>query len=125
MTGSEGRGRRIKLKRIYLPPEESDGRRILVERLWPRGLTREAAAIDAWAKDVAPSPELRKWYAHDVSKWPAFQARYMDELRGNTEAVGELKKLCRRGAVSFLFAAKDEAHNSAVVLKAFLERAGL
>lgn len=111
----------IKLKRIYLPPAQSDGVRILVERLWPRGLTREAAAIDAWAKDVAPSPELRKWYAHDLSRWPAFQERYLEELRANAAAIAELRALCGRKTATFLFAAKDEAHNSAVVLKAYLE----
>ena len=111
----------IKLKRAYEAPAKSDGTRILVERLWPRGLTKEKAKIDHWLKDISPSPELRKWYGHDPDKWPAFQKRYRKELDANKEALQELKELCAKGPVTFVYAAKDEAHNSALVLKTYLE----
>ena len=110
----------ILLKRAYDPPHPDDGVRILVERLWPRGVSREAAALDHWVKDVAPSPELRKWYGHAPDKWPEFQERYRDELDGNTDAVAELRSICASGTVTFVFAAKDEIRNSATVLRAYL-----
>lgn len=112
---------KIQLKRAYEPPAKQDGARLLVERLWPRGLTKEKAKIDEWFKDVAPSSGLRKWYAHDVKKWEAFRKRYLDELRGNPEAVDRLRERVKAGPVTFVYAAKDEAHNSAVLLKEFLE----
>jgi len=112
---------KIQLKRAYKPPEKQDGTRLLVERLWPRGLTKEKAAIDEWFKDVAPSQELRKWYAHDLKKWEAFRRRYLDELRGNPEAVSRLRERVKGGPVTFVFAAKDEEHNSALILKQFIE----
>ena len=112
---------KIQLKRAYEPPGKQDGARLLVERLWPRGLTKEKAGIDEWFKDVAPSQGLRKWYAHDVKKWEAFRKRYLDELRGNPEAVDRLRERVKAGPVTFVYAAKDEAHNSAVLLKEFLE----
>jgi len=112
---------KIQLKRAYEPPGKQDGARLLVERLWPRGLTKEKARIDEWFKDVAPSSGLRKWYAHDVKKWEAFRKRYLDELRGNPEAVHRLRERVKAGPVTFVYAAKDEAHNSAVLLKEFLE----
>lgn len=111
----------IQLKRAYEPPSEEDGMRILVERLWPRGLSKERAALDRWMKEVAPSQPLRKWYGHDPAKWEEFRRRYREELRHNEGAVEELKKLTERGLVTFVYAAKDEAHNSAVVLKEYLE----
>ncbi len=111
----------IKLKRAYAAPAKSDGRRILVERLWPRGLTKDALALDEWFKDIAPSPELRKWYAHDAKKWPAFQKRYRNELDANLSEVERLRGFCARGVTTFVFAAKDELRNSALVLKAYLE----
>lgn len=111
----------IRLKRAYDPPARADGTRILVERLWPRGLTKDEAAIDWWPKQIAPSAELRKWYAHDVAKWPEFGRRYRAELDRNPEAVAELRQRLGKGAITFVFAARDEAHNSAVVLKAYLE----
>jgi len=112
---------KIQLKRAYKPPEKQDGTRLLVERLWPRGLTKEKAAIDEWFKDVAPSQELRKWYAHDLKKWEAFRRRYLDELRGNPKAVSRLRERVKGGPVTFVFAAKDEEHNSALILKKFIE----
>jgi uncharacterized protein YeaO (DUF488 family) len=110
----------ITLKRVYLPPASEDGPRILVERLWPRGLTKDKAAIDHWAKDIAPSPELRKWYGHEPDRWAAFQQRYRKELNGNINEVDALETLCASERVTFVFAAKDEARNSAMVLREFL-----
>jgi uncharacterized protein YeaO (DUF488 family) len=115
---------KIQLKRAYEAPAKNDGARLLVERLWPRGLTKEKAKIDEWFKEVAPSQGLRKWYSHDVSKWEAFRKRYLDELRANPEEVGRLRERLMSGPVTFVYAAKDEAHNSAVVLKEFLEGKG-
>ncbi|HTK37785.1 MAG TPA: DUF488 domain-containing protein [Pyrinomonadaceae bacterium] len=112
----------IKLKRAYEKPEKGDGFRILVERLWPRGVTKEKAEIDLWMKDIAPSSELRKWYGHDVEKWPEFKKRYKQELKDNKELVAELKSRVKKDNVTFVYAAKDEEHNSAVVLKDFVEK---
>lgn len=112
----------IRLKRAYEKPHEKDGPRILVERLWPRGLTKERAAIDLWLKDVAPSPALRKWFAHDPEKWEGFVQRYWKELEGRGEAVDLLRRRIGRGIVTFVYAARDEEHNGAVALRAFLER---
>lgn len=112
----------IRLKRAYEAPAKEDGERLLVERLWPRGLTKEKAAVDEWFRDVAPSPALRKWYAHDPEKWEEFRRRYLAELRGNRDEVERLRARVEKGPVTFIYAAKDETRNSAVVLKAFLER---
>lgn len=112
----------IRLKRVYAEPAPGDGMRILVERLWPRGLSKDKAAIDWWHKEIAPSAELRKWYAHDVEKWPEFGRRYRAELDRNPDAVAELTQRMGKKKVTFVFAAHDEAHNSAVVLKDYLER---
>lgn len=114
----------IRLKRAYETPSSSDGKRILVERLWPRGVTKDGAALDDWMKEIAPSADLRKWYGHEPERWPEFQKRYKKELTGNQARVEELCSLCTAGPVTLIFAAKDEAHNSAVVLKAVLERLG-
>jgi uncharacterized protein YeaO (DUF488 family) len=111
----------IKLKRAYEEPSRDDGARILVERLWPRGLTKERAAVELWLKEVAPSPELRKWYSHDPAKWEQFQKRYWKELEDNEEAVQLLKQKGKQGTVTLVYAARDEEHNSALVLKRFLE----
>ena len=110
----------IKIKRVYLQPGEEDGRRILVDRLWPRGLTKEKASVDLWLKEIAPSTELRKWFGHDPEKWKEFQTRYRAELRQNTEQVSLLKQEAARGVVTLLFGAKDEEHNEAVVLQKLL-----
>jgi uncharacterized protein YeaO (DUF488 family) len=113
---------RIRIKRAYEPPAKEDGVRLLVERLWPRGLTKEKARIDDWFKDVSPSPGLRKWYAHDVEKWETFRRRYEAELEANPEAVARLRDRVKDEPATFVYAAKDEEHNSARVLKAFLEK---
>ena len=110
----------IKIKRVYLQPDEEDGTRILVDRLWPRGLTKAKASVDLWLKEVAPSTELRKWFGHDPEKWKEFQTRYRAELRQNTEQVSLLKQEAARGVVTLLFGAKDEEHNEAVVLQKLL-----
>ena len=114
----------IRLKRAYEPPSPDDGPRYLVERLWPRGVSKEAAALTAWLKDVAPSQELRKWYAHDPTRWPEFQRRYRAELadEAHRAALAELRQAARRGPITFVYAAKDEERNSALVLKQFLTR---
>ena len=113
---------KIRLKRAYEPLSDDDGTRILVERLWPRGLTKEKAAIDLWLKEVAPSPELRKWYSHDTSRWDEFRKRYRAEIEDNGEVLSDLNRRLKEGPVTFVYAAKDELHNSALVLKEYLER---
>lgn len=111
----------IKLKRVYEKPEKSDGFRILVDRLWPRGLSKEKAALDLWLKDVAPSTELRKWFGHDPKKWADFQKKYKMEISANKEAFGELKKIIKeRKNVTLLYGAKDENHHEAIVIKDLL-----
>lgn len=110
----------IHIKRVYDPPAASDGKRILVDRLWPRGLSKEAAHIDLWAKDVAPSSALRRWYGHVPEKWDAFKARYFAELREQSDAVENLRRYIGRDTVTFLFGAKDTKLNNAVALKAYL-----
>ena len=106
----------IKIKRVYEKPGEEDGIRILVDRLWPRGLTKEKAAVDLWLKGIAPSTELRKWFDHDPEKWNEFKKKYFAELKGNKEAVLILKDHLKKGVVTLLYAAKDEDHNEALLL---------
>jgi len=110
----------IRLKRVYENPTKDDGVRILVERLWPRGLTKEKAGIDLWLKEIAPSDGLRKWYGHDPAKWDEFRKRYEAELKKNKEPLDQLREKINEGTVTFVYAARDEAHNSAVLLKRFL-----
>lgn len=112
----------IQIKRAYEPEKSSDGKRILVERLWPRGLSKEDAHIDLWYKNIAPSTELRKWYSHELERWTSFKQKYIEELKANPEAVSELCQLCKGKKITFIYAAHDELHNSAVVLKQFLEQ---
>ena len=114
----------IRLKRAYEEPSGDDGTRILVERLWPRGVTKDRAAIDLWLKEVAPSPQLRKWYGHDPDKWEEFRRRYRAELDDKGEVLDDLRRRLRGGPVTFVFAARDEEHNSAVVLREYLEGQG-
>lgn len=114
---------KILLKRIYEPPSPDDGFRILVERLWPRGISKENAGIDLWAKDAGASNELRKWFSHDPEKWDEFRRRYFDEIRKRKTIVERIRAAFRRyGTVTFLFAARDERHNNAVALREFLCR---
>ena len=109
----------IKLKRVYEEPAASDGRRVLVDRLWPRGVTKADASLDEWNKEVAPSPELRKWFGHKPEKFAVFRQRYLDELKDN-DAARQLHQAT--GTVTLVYAAKDPGHNHALVLKEFLER---
>jgi uncharacterized protein YeaO (DUF488 family) len=107
----------IKIKRVYEKPAKEDGWRVLVDRLWPRGMKKEAAHLDAWMKDVAPSDALRKWFGHEQEKWGEFQKRYRSELAKKRGLVAELKKMAKEhGTLTLLFGAKDEEHNEAVVL---------
>ncbi len=112
----------IKIKRIYLPSEKADGYRILVDRLWPRGLTKAKAAIDLWLKEVAPSAELRKWFNHDPEKWKAFKKQYDKELNDQKDALELILSKARQQPVTLLFGAKDESCNHAFVLKEYLEK---
>lgn len=113
----------IRVKRVYEKPAKEDGWRVLVDRLWPRGMKKEAAEIDAWLKEVAPSDALRKSFCHDVNKWPEFQKRYRAELQEKKNLTAELKKMEKEhGTVTLLFGARDEAHNQAVVLAETLKK---
>jgi uncharacterized protein YeaO (DUF488 family) len=112
----------IHIKRVYEPPEKEDGVRILVDRLWPRGLTKEKASVDIWLKEIAPSTDLRKWFAHDHGKWTEFKTRYRAELKENDKQVALLKEEIKKGKVTLLYGAKDEECNEAVVLQEFLEK---
>jgi uncharacterized protein YeaO (DUF488 family) len=122
MASEHGQGT-VRLKRAYEPPEESDGRRILVERLWPRGVTKEKADLDAWMKEIAPSAELRKWYGHVVERWPEFQKRYTAELAeaAKKPLLQELAESARKGPVTLVYGAHDTEHNGAVVLRGYLK----
>jgi len=106
----------IRLKRAYEPAEASDGRRILVDRLWPRGVSKQRLAIDGWMKELSPSAELRRWFQHDPDKWTEFRRRYKRELRANAQLVDQLARLASRRRVTLVFGARDEVHNDAVVL---------
>ena len=112
---------RLQLKRVYEPPTDIDGMRILVDRLWPRGLSKAEARIDFWAKEVAPSNELRHWYQHEQEKWPEFQRKYFSELQNHPEAVQELIAKLGNGNATFLFASKETSLNNAAVLKEYVE----
>lgn len=111
----------IKVKRVYEPPAPDDGRRFLVDRLWPRGMKKEALQLDDWWKEVAPSDELRQWFGHDPARWEEFRRRYFAELEAKPAAWQPLLEAARAGDVTLLFSARDEEHNNAVALKAFLE----
>ena len=111
----------LQTKRIYDEPVESDGRRILIDRLWPRGVSKEVARIDFWAKSVAPSNELRQWYRHDPSKWAEFHDRYFAELDSNPEGVAELQSQLGSGSATLLFGSKEERLNNASALREYLE----
>ena len=110
----------VKLKRVYEEPAKTDGTRILVDRIWPRGLSKEKAHVDLWLKDVAPSNELRKWFGHDPARWPEFRARYKAELKRNQAQLSLLRQALQKGPATILYGAKDEEHNQAVVLHEFL-----
>jgi uncharacterized protein YeaO (DUF488 family) len=116
----------IRTKRIYEAPDGEDGFRVLVERLWPRGMRKERAEIDLWMRDAGASPALRKWFGHDPAKWEEFEDKYFHELSGNHEVIDQLTALAREHPViTLLFAAKDEEHNNAVALKQYLDMRGV
>lgn len=110
----------VHVKRIYDAPSAADGRRVLVDRLWPRGVRRDAAALDDWAKDIAPTPALRKWFDHDPARWTEFARRYREELERNGEAVDSLRAFIDEGEMTLLYAAHDTLHNHALVLRDYL-----
>jgi uncharacterized protein YeaO (DUF488 family) len=112
----------IQLKRAYQPPAEEEGRRVLVDRFWPRGVSKKEAHIDLWMKSLAPSDDLRTWFGHRPEKWREFKQRYFEELDKMPAEIGELLNEARRGMVTLVFAARDETHNNAVALKEYLER---
>jgi uncharacterized protein YeaO (DUF488 family) len=112
--------KRIRLKRAYEKPAPIDGTRVLVDRLWPRGIKKEAAAIDHWFKEIAPSTRLRKWFGHDPERWNEFRRRYRAELRQHSNLLAEIRALADRGPVTLVYAAHDEEHNDAVVVRDLL-----
>ncbi|RMI13775.1 MAG: DUF488 domain-containing protein [Calditrichaeota bacterium] len=115
-------GERIRIKRIFEPPLPEDGFRVLVDRLWPRGLPKESARIDLWLKEIAPGHDLRKWFGHDPEKWEEFQRRYFRELDQRPEAVEQLLQKTREGTMTLLYAARDPEFNNARALKTYLEK---
>lgn len=113
----------VRVKRVYEPPQRADGARVLVDRLWPRGLSKTQAKIDLWLRDVAPSDALRKWFAHEPAKWPAFQRRYVTELKDKAEPLQRLRQLTREHRLlTLVYAASDPARNNAVVLAGVLNK---
>jgi uncharacterized protein YeaO (DUF488 family) len=114
----------IRIKRVYDQAFKEDGFRILVDRLWPRGISKDKAKVDLWLKEVAPSDDLRKWFSHDPNKWQEFKERYADELRSKQELLRQIRQAEKeRETVTILYSAKDEEHNQAVALVAFLQKA--
>ena len=112
----------IKLKRAYEKPEKSDGKRILVDRLWPRGISKEELHLDEWLKDIAPSDKLRKLFSHDPAKWESFEPRYLRELKGKEELLQKLRQEANEKTITLVYAARSESYNNAVVLKKAIER---
>lgn len=111
---------KIQIKRVYDEPSETDGKRILIDRLWPRGVSKAKAKVDLWLKAIAPSTPLRQWFGHDPGKWEEFKKRYKDELDHNSEAVAQLRALMTKEKVTLVYGAKDQEHNDAVVLQEYL-----
>jgi len=114
----------IRLKRAYDRPAAGDGKRVLIDRLWPRGIKKADAAIDEWMKELAPSTALRKWFGHDPARWHEFRRRYLKELQQQSEQIDRLRTLARQGPITLVFSARDEAHNDAVVLRDFMVGSG-
>jgi len=112
----------VKLKRVYEPAAPDDGKRILIDRLWPRGIRKEEGKIDEWLRDIAPSTELRKWFGHDPAKWQEFRSRYKKELKDKSELVEKLRAEAKKRTITLVFAAKDTVHVNAVVLKEVIEQ---
>ncbi|SFK18226.1 Uncharacterized conserved protein YeaO, DUF488 family [Nitrosomonas aestuarii] len=110
----------VRIKRVYETPEQADGHRILVDRLWPRGLSKQKAKVDVWIKEIAPSTELRRWYGHDPNKWAEFKNRYIAELKANPDPVETVLSEIREGIVTFLYSAKETRMNNAFVLRDYI-----
>jgi uncharacterized protein YeaO (DUF488 family) len=110
----------VRIKRAYEPSATGDGFRILIDRLWPRGVSKSRIALDQWMRDIAPSSNLRKWFGHDPARWTEFRRRYVAEVRGNAELLTRLRALAREGPITLVYSAHDEAHNDAVVLRALI-----
>ncbi len=110
----------IRIKRAYEPPAHDDGARILIDRLWPRGIKKEALALDQWAKELAPSTELRQWFGHDPALWEEFRRRYAAELQPHADLIESLRALARKDSITLVYGAHDEAHNNAVAMRGFL-----
>ena len=123
VTKAESRSmNNIKIKRVYDQPDKKDGNRILVDRLWPRGLAKEKAGVDLWLQEIAPSTELRKWFDHDPKRWKSFRRRYEMEIRHKEDLIKVLQQKAHEGTITLIYGARDEKHNEALVLKQFLER---
>ena len=112
---------KVRVKRIYEPAEEADGYRVLVDRLWPRGVSKDGASLDAWMREIAPSAELRRWFGHDVSRWREFKRRYAGELDTRQDLVAEILSMAKQRPVTLLYSARDTDHNQAVALARYLE----
>ena len=112
----------VKIKRVYDTPHSDDGTRILVDRLWPRGVKKEAVRVDLWLKELAPSSELRKWFGHDPERWPQFKEKYRDELRFKKDELSVIVRAASAGPVTLLYGARDESHNQAVILQEVIGR---
>ena len=108
---------RVRLKRAYEPPAASDGTRVLIDRLWPRGVRKDAAALDLWLRDIGPSTELRKWFGHEPSRWAEFRRRYADEIAQKPQLLAQLRDIARQGVLTMVYSAHDEQHNDALVLQ--------
>jgi len=107
----------VKLKRAYESPAAADGTRVLIDRLWPRGISKKKAALDQWMKDIAPSNQLRKWFGHDPARWNEFRRRYAAEVHKNPHLLEQLRSVARDGPITLVYSARDEAHNDAIVLR--------
>ena len=107
----------LRLKRVYAPADAGDGTRILIDRLWPRGISKQRAALDEWLKEIAPSTELRQWFGHEPARWPEFQRRYKAELRGHAMEIERLRGIAAKGVLTLVYGARDQEHNDAVVLR--------
>jgi len=116
---------KIDIKRVYEAPSKSDGKRILIDRLWPRGISKEKAEIHYWAKTISPSAQLRQWYQHDPEKWQDFKKKYFQELNSNPEGMNELRNQIGRGKITLIFSSKEEKLNNATALKEYLESTGV
>lgn len=112
----------VRTKRVYEPPSPADGHRVLIDRLWPRGLSKEKARVDEWARDLAPSDELRRWFGHRPERFEAFAHRYTDELHDQADAISELRRRGRRGTVTIVYGARDSEHSNAAVLAPIVRR---